>query len=80
MGPPVRQRPPGSKAKSGNGNQPASEGQLRAISNLLTQLGYKTKEEQDAVVRQVGYEPDALTADQAVDIIKRIQARIGQAK
>ena len=66
------------KAQSGNGNQPASEGQLRAISNLLTQLGWKTTEEQQAVIRQVGYDPDALTADQAADIIQRVQAKIGK--
>lgn len=63
------------KAESGHGNQPASESQLRAISNLLTQLGYKTQEEQDVVVRQVGYDPENLTADQAADLIKRVQAK-----
>jgi hypothetical protein len=68
------------EAQSGNGNQPASESQLRAISNLLTQLSWKTTEEQHAVIRQVGYDPDALTADQAADIIQRVQAKIGQDK
>ena len=64
------------QAPAGNGQ--ASEEQRRAIAGLLTQIGYKTQEAQDGAVRQVGYVPTALTSDQAVDIISRLQAKVVQ--
>lgn len=64
------------KAPAGNGR--ASEEQRRAIADLLAQVGYQTQEAQDNAIRHVGYEPDALTSEQAAEIIARIQAKGGK--
>jgi len=69
---------PKAKAEAKTGNGRVSEEQRRAIANLLSQIGYKTKEAQDGAIRHVGYDPDALTSDEAAEIIARLQAKVSK--
>jgi hypothetical protein len=52
----------------------ASEAQWRLIRKLLEQLGYAGEIRQDQAIGKAGYNPQALTMDQASTLIERLQA------